>query len=324
MEPSDRQCGVVVTFHPDETVVKNLAAVVAECGRVFVVDNGSSAETRTRLVAVAGVELIALGENRGVATALNIGARRALAAGCRWLVTLDQDSTPRAGMVAALRATAAAHPRAAVVAPRIHEGKWTESGYRWIRRHPGCPWWFQRVPCATNDLPAVTVAVTSGSMIDLGVWQELGGFADELFIDYVDIDYCLKVVRSGRDIAVSAGANLDHKLGARRSGAILGHEFRPMHHPAFRHYFMARNRVWTWRRHARAVPHWAVFDASFAVYNALRVLAFEPAKWTKAKAMMFGLWDGMRGRAGPCPETRWRSLALPRARRDETRGTTTS
>ena len=314
--------GVVVTFRPDEAVVENLAAVVVECGRVLVVDNGSSPEAQARIAAVAGVELIPLGQNRGVATALNIGARRARAAGCRWLVTFDQDSTPRPGMVAALRATAAAHPHAAVVAPRIHEGQWTESGYRWIRRHPGCPWWFQRVSCSADDLPAVTVAVTSGSMIDLGVWQELGGFADELFIDYVDIDYCLKVVRSGRDIAVSAGANLDHKLGARRSGTILGREFRPMHHPAFRHYFMARNRVWTWRHHARAVPHWAAFDASFAAYNALRVLAFEPAKWRKAKAMMLGMWDGMWGRTGPCPEARWRTLAPPGAFARETRGST--
>jgi rhamnosyltransferase len=77
-----------------------------------------------------------------------------------------------------------------------------------------------------------------------------------------------------------------------------------MHHAAFRHYYMARNRVRVWRRHACAVPHWAAFDLCFAGYNTLRVLAFEPNKWPKLKAILLGTWDGLRGKSGRCPP--WR------------------
>jgi rhamnosyltransferase len=92
-------CGVVVTYHPDDDVIENLRAMVVECGHVVVVDNASSPKTQARLASVAGVEVIAFAENLGVATALNVGARRAAELGRRWIVTFDQDSkwSPRSG-----------------------------------------------------------------------------------------------------------------------------------------------------------------------------------------------------------------------------------
>lgn len=308
MAGESRLCGVVVTYHPDEAVLGNVRAMAAECGCVIVADNGSSLAAREALGPVPGVELMALGTNLGVAAALNKAAQRAMESGCRWIVAFDQDSKPQPGMVAALRATQARDPRAAVIVPRIIEEGGRGPNYRWVRKHPRLPCLFQRVECGEADLPAVTMAVTSGSLIELESWRQLGGFEESLFIDYVDIDYCLKAVRAGKTVAVSAGAKLDHRLGARQTGVLLGHEFRPTHHAAFRHYYIARNRIRMWRRHAFAVPHWALFDLCFAVYNAARVVAFEPEKWTKMKAMLLGTWDGLKGRTGPCPPQRWRAL----------------
>jgi hypothetical protein len=74
---------------------------------------------------------------------------------------------------------------------------------------------------------------------------------------------------------------------------------------------MARNRVHLLRRHAFAVPHWAVFDLCFAGYNAFRVVAFEADKWRKLKAIGLGTWDGLRGRLGPCSDARWQALQPP-------------
>ena len=301
-------CGVVVTYHPPEEVGENLRAMVQECGRVLVVDNGSPPEISSRLASVPGVTLLALGQNLGIAAALNRGAAWARAHELDWMVTFDQDSRPEPGFVSGLWAAHGRHQRAAVIGPRILEGEADSPNYRWVRRHPRWPGLFQRVECGEADLPEVTAVITSGSMIELQYWAESGGFAEELFIDYVDIDYCLRVGRSGRTIVVAAAASLRHELGARQAGHLFGRDLRPMHHAAFRHYYIARNRVAVWRRHARAVPHWALFDLAFAGYNAFRVMAFEAAKWAKLKAMVLGTWDGLCGRSGPCPEHRRRSL----------------
>jgi len=297
-------CGVVVIYHPEPAIVQTLQVLVEECGRVVVVNNGSDAGLCARITEVPGVEVITLSSNLGVAAALNRGAAWARELGFARMVAFDQDSRPRAGMVRSLLATQRRFPQAAVVGPRIEDAVPGAQPYRWVRRHPRWPGLFERVDSTRGDLAEVTMMVTSGSMVDLTVWASIDGFDESLFIDYVDTEYCLRVIRSGRTVAVSAEAVLEHRLGDRQSQQVLGHDFRPTHHAAFRHYFMARNRIVVWKRHACAQPHWALFDAGFAAYNGFRVLAFEPDRWRKFKAMMLGSWDGLRGRRGPFPAQR--------------------
>lgn len=294
-------CGVVVLYQPEPGADENLRAMVRECGRLFVMDNGSSPEFRATLAGTPGIELQDMGGNAGLGAALNRGLDRACAQGMKWAVTFDQDSRPAAGMVQALRRTARALPRAAVICPRISDRGDPKNGYRWVVRHPVVPGLFRRVPCDRADLPEVTMAVTSGSLLELCTWEKLGRFVEGFFIDYIDIEYCLRVQRAGRTIAVAHAALLHHRLGARTEQVVLGRDLRPMNHAPFRHFYMARNRVATWRRHALAVPHWAAFDFCFAWYNLARVLLFERQRWAKVKAVVRGTWHGLLGRGGPMP-----------------------
>jgi rhamnosyltransferase len=294
-------CAVVVTYHPDDDVVANLGLLVQECSRVLVVDNGSPVAQQTAMALVPGVTLLPQKENIGLAAALNLGLTRALELGCEWAVTFDQDSRPEPGMVQAMWATHRMLPEAKVVGPRIHEEGSVAANYRWVARHKTWPFLFRRLPCTGTDLPEVTMMVTSGSMLDLAEWRRLGAFDAGLFIDYIDTDYCLRVIRAGGKVAVAGQALLRHRLGARASQVFMGREFRPTHHAAFRHYYMARNRVAMWRRHAWAVPHWAAFDLSFALYNYTRVLLFERERWAKLKSILRGTWHGLRGITGPMP-----------------------
>jgi rhamnosyltransferase len=257
---------------------------------------------------VPGVTLLALEHNTGVASGLNRAAHWARAKGLFGIIVFDQDSKPSRGFASALWATHERNPQAAVIGSRVVEAGREESGYRWVRRNPRWPVVFQRVACDGTDLSGVTMVISSGSLIELETWNRLGGFDEGLFIDYVDTDYCLKVIRSGRSIAVAAAATLSHRLGARAPGRILGRDLRPMHHAPFRHYYIARNRVRIWRRHALAVPHWALFDLCFAGLNGFRVLFLETAKWAKFKALLLGTWDGLQGKTGACPVGRLRSL----------------
>jgi rhamnosyltransferase len=298
---------VVVTYHPDGDVAQRLRRVAEEAGPTVVVDNGSPAAALDRTRA-AGVELLDLGENIGLAAALNRGVARLAELGCSHAVLFDQDSSPRPGMVAALWRTRCAFPDAAIVGPRIVDAVPGRGPYRWVARHPRIPGAFRRVTCEQGDLPDVTGVITSGSLVEIDAWRRLGGFDEALFIDYVDNDFCLRAIAAGRTVAVSAGAVLEHRLGSRTRHEVLGHEVRPTHHSPLRHYYIARNRVRLWRRHALRHPSWAAFDAGFAAYNLVRMLAFEDERRRKLRAMMLGTWDGLRGRGGPCPDDRQRAL----------------
>jgi rhamnosyltransferase len=294
-------CAVVVTYHPAPDVLENLRVLASECGRVLVVDNGSAPEVLAAMAAVPGICLMPQGLNLGLAAALNLGVERALDSGFEWAVTFDQDSQPEPGMVRAMWATHLALPRAAMIGPRIHEEGAEPKNYRWVTRHAACPGLFRRIGCERRDLPEVTMMVTSGSMIELAEWRRLGGFDNGLFIDYIDTEYCLRLLRAGCTVAVSGGAVLRHRLGERQNQVVLGRVVRPTHHAPFRHYYMARNRITVWRRHALAVPHWALFDFCFAWYNLARVLAFENQRRAKCRAIIIGTLHGLIGKNGAMP-----------------------
>jgi rhamnosyltransferase len=292
---------VVVTFYPDEGLAARLSAIRAQCSLVIVVDNGSDAASRAR-IPVEGVELIAWGENRGLAVALNAGLARAIERGFCWAVTFDQDSTPFPGMVEALWATRhnfAEPERVAVVGPRLREEKLSHVERRWVVPHPRCRWGFSRVECDGGaDLAGVAFVITSGALTDLRVYREIGPMDDALFIDYIDHEYCLRARRSGYEVLVSADAWLVHNFGAQREYRVAGRVVRPTFHSALRLRYIARNRWRVWRRHAWAVPHWAAFDAVSCLHVFVRVMLLEDARWAKFCGMVRGTWDGLRGRTG--------------------------
>jgi rhamnosyltransferase len=293
--------GVIVTFHPGEDVANNLRAVAAECDHVVVVDNGSEAEALSCISGLTNVEVIRLPVNRGIATALNMGFERAAELGAAEVLAFDQDSRPEPGFLGALRRMAAKMGKQwGVVGPRIRE-ELRGLHYRWLAPHPRLPFLFRRRTCGPDGLRDVTMVITSGSLVAVDAWQEVGRFDDELFIDAVDTDFCLRVRAVGRSVGVSPDAILHHRLGNRRNVSLPGPLGRPTFHPPLRHYYIARNRWRLFRRHWRQV-HWTVFECCSAILTLGRVLLTEDRKPAKLYAMVAGTWDGLRGARGECPK----------------------
>ncbi len=291
---------VVVTFHPDGRALERWDAIKAEVGRMVVVDNGSSRGVIDRLrhwTTANDATLVSNPTNRGLAMALNQGIEWCERAGCEWVITFDQDSTPLPGFAAAGLATARAavdRERVAVVGARTSD-ECTGREDLWLR-----PAWhgFRRCRCDREDLAEVTFVITSGALTRVAAWRDLGGFDDRLFIDYIDHDFCLRARRRGWRTMVSAGARLSHNLGAKREVAVAGRRLHPTFHSATRHYYMMRNRILMWKRHGWRYPHWWLFDACFGLMNFVRVLLAEDRRVDKARAALEGLWDGLCGRGG--------------------------
>ena len=298
---------VVVTYHPNEDVVDNVAAMVRECGAAIVVDNGSAPAVVERLRKIAGVEVIALPKNRGIAHALNTGIARAETRDVAAVVTFDQDSCPEPAYGEAMRRAAEKWPDAAVIGSHIVETALRQD-YCWLRPSPRWPGLFQRVPMAEGGLRPVTMVITSGAFTRLSCWRKLGGFDEDLFIDFVDTDFCLRVRAAGGQVAVSGEAKLHHHLGQRERRSLAGVVMHPTHHNAVRHYFVARNRVRMLARHGWRTAHWLGFELVFTGVWIVRTLAFETNRSQKLLGMLLGTWDGVLGRKGACPPGRLKPL----------------
>jgi rhamnosyltransferase len=316
-EAAGRTVAVMVTWNPDHTVGGHAATIAEQVDELVIVDNGTVEREGLIAPLAATATLITLGANRGLGAALNRGVAEAKARGAAWVVLFDQDSRPSANYVATLHRSLNRHEQGqsiAVIGGRLVEPTAGLPAHRWLRRHEWIPFLFQKVPSGGADLAQVTMVITSGSMVRVAAWEQVGGFDETLFVDAVDTEFCLRCRAFGWIIAVSSGAILHHRLGRRKRHVVLWVEAFPTHHPPLRHYYVARNRWLVARKHAVREAHWMIFELCVAGLWLFRTLAFECDKRTKLRAAVLGTWDGFLGRNGPASERRRRALDRGRGR----------
>ncbi|MEI7973973.1 MAG: bifunctional glycosyltransferase/class I SAM-dependent methyltransferase, partial [Bdellovibrio sp.] len=140
------------------------------------------------------------------------------------------------------------------------------------------------------------IVMTSGNLIPLWVFNQVGLFDEDLFIEYVDHDFCLRVKKSGLKTILVADAHLGHSLGKIRQHRLFPGVFFFSHnyHPV-RRYYRARNRVILYRRHWGT---WILQDQEFAIKDMIKILLVEEHRWEKVKATVAGTFDALLGRLG--------------------------
>lgn len=287
-------CGVVVTYNPDSTIIGNVRSVAAQVAEVIVVDNGSSENSRQLLAEVEAVDNVTVmynRENLGIATALNSGVRYAMKKNYSWLATFDQDSETASGFVDSLFAVLSICPfkeNVALIAPRYRD---KETG---VLASYGSD-------CNGSPYVETDSIITSGNMVRMDAFDAVGIFDDELFIDAVDHDFCLRLRKKGFRILVSCRSELAHRIGAMELHRIFGRQYKSSNHPPLRRYYNARNRITIYKRYVATFPGWVVAD----LYNWLREIAgimlLEKDATVKLTAIAKGIAHGFAGRLGKLP-----------------------
>lgn len=278
---------IVVTFHPDDAALRAICALASQTSHVIVVDNTAEVETTTKLQRIQASApnifiLLSNSENFGVAAALNRGMRYAQKLSAEWALTLDQDSRATVGMVDALLATRQAfsepfRPRVALLAPSIVDRQTKAVSDPTIR-----------------TFKEVSTAITSGNLINVSAWQDVGGYDERLFIDYVDHDFCFRLRRAGFRIAVCDGAVLQHTIGDARQIRPLGYTVTVDQHSPLRYYYMTRNGFYFWKTYACKDPFLRADKL-----NALKLLVKATILDTRRIERLRMFWRGYRDyRAG--------------------------
>ena len=91
---------VIVTYNVGDSFRNNIDKIKEVVSEIIVVDNGSNEQTINMLREIENdFTLISLGENKGIAYALNKGIECGLEKGCKWILTLDHDSIPKKDML---------------------------------------------------------------------------------------------------------------------------------------------------------------------------------------------------------------------------------
>jgi len=280
-------CAVMVTYHPTATMLENFPSVLAQVDGLVVVDNGSNPDELDPLraaIQAQGARLIENGENLGIAEALNQGIRWANSQGFPWVILFDQDSTITDGFVDQMFASWESHPDQARVCS-IHP--------RYVHPETGLE---RRVRRAPDGGPIISI--TSGALMPIWIFDKIGGFASEYFIDWVDIEYSYRIRAAGLLVADSRQAVLLHAAGHPKPFSFLGFHFRPGHHSSIRWYYMSRNRVAVYRKYLRVFPVWILRSMYESLQETVKGFIVEDNRALKFRNFLLGTWDGFAGRMG--------------------------
>ena len=255
---------VVVSFGSASLLRANLTGLPRTAMRtpstVVVVDNfrGSSAREAVRAVSDEhGWELIENATNAGFGTAVNTGVARAVALGCTSVVIVNPDAAVDAHVLDELAEQVAATPRT-LVSPRV-------------LRPDGRPWFTGgRIDLRagrTRNIEAPATPQTqgwlSGACLAAGTawWQQLGGFDDDYFLYWEDVDLSYRCTRAGGSLLVRQDLEVLHDVGGTLEPTAGGRAKSSTYY-----YYNCRNRLLFAARHLgpRDVGRWLLTQPAYA------------------------------------------------------------
>ena len=286
MMPGDVLAAVVL-YHPPDTFLANLKALLANGVEVLLVDNTpGDYPLRSQLLDLRGPGLnyVGFGENLGIGTALNEAGRAAQRGGYAWLLTLDQDSLVANNYIQLMADVLSTIPEpdtVGILAPSLSHA-----------RLGGKPW------------KPVTLAITSGSLVRVGLFEQVGWFDESLFIDYVDFDYCARLRKANFRVIIASFVRLQHQIGTPSKVDLPLLAIRTLNHAPIRRYYKFRNRIAMFRRYALRFPGWISRDLLSALLEPVKILVLEEDSIEKLRMIVWGTWDGLCGRHGPAPGRR--------------------
>ena len=286
---------IVIAFQPNIHQLAKLLRLIAPQVRMgCIIHNGTHLEVNEMQLELSGFTVVHLGSNLGVASALNAGFLWAQSMQAKYIISFDQDSEPARDMVERLLC---AYSALAQIGHKVGA-----LGPQQVDKQTGKPVPFIEPISSTRRLlfPKTGEAlevdhlISSGCLVPLQAWNDSGGFLDALFIDYVDIEWCLRLRSKGWKLFGVGGANLIHSIGegARRVGSRQVAWHRPQ-----RHYYVFRNGVYL-----QKLPYislgWKLSDAWHLTKKFIFFSLAARPRVPHMRAMLAGMLDGWNGQLG--------------------------
>lgn len=274
--------GIVTLYNPTDKDIKNIDTYVNDIDKLYIIDNTEGRDNKKRLPKNKKIEYVFKNDNVGVATALNMGAKFAIRDGFKYLLTMDQDTTFKPDVIDKLKDVIknTDMKKIGIVSP------WLNTRLQ------------DKKPEEEFDDPHDVM--TSGSILNLDIYKKIGGFKDWMFIDGIDIEYCMNLHKNGYKIKRVNSVEIDHNLGDIFYRNIGRRLFLCTNHAAFRRYYIMRNYHYIKDMYLDFEPDYC-YRLAGQRHNMIGVILFEKNKINKIKNYIRGLNDYKKGIKGKCP-----------------------
>ncbi|MDY7576122.1 glycosyltransferase family 2 protein [Actimicrobium sp. CCI2.3] len=286
---------IIITYNPDlKTLGELVERLRPQVGHVLIVDNGSDIDIQTWQCGAQDlqyVEILKLGQNLGIAVGHNKGIQAAKRTNARYVLLMDQDSVPEHNMVKELLSKLVSLPNVAAVGARYLLDRPTQVSpfvrTRGLSR--------DRLLCgAGTDAVQVDFLISSGCLISIATLDIVGEMREDLFIDYVDVEWGLRANHCGLNSYGVCSAAMRHSLGDAPQ-TVFGKSIGT--HSPLRHYYYVRNALLLYRE--SWIPfNWKVADGWRLCLRAIVYMLFSKPHRANFRMIPLAILHGLSGRSG--------------------------
>ena len=269
----------VIWYNPDNENIKNIRTYIDYVEKLYIIDN--SKENNKNLadsLNILKTEYIYNDKNLGIAKALNLACEKAANDNFEWILTMDQDSSFDSDSINAyFRAfEKMTKNNVGIISPR-HILKNDIDKFSDVK-----------------ESAEVDHVMTSGNLLNLKIWEEIGRFDENLFIDEVDSEICFRIIENGYKVIQLNKIRMFHELGNLEKKNFFTRKISVLNHNHIRKYYIMRNKFYMLKKYKKYRSRYIYYILN----DFFKVIFYEKDKLRKLKYMFKGITDFMKNKMG--------------------------
>lgn len=222
---------IIVTYNPDFSKLNACVfSLLPQVEKIIIVKNSTETLTFENL-SQEKISQIQLDKNYGIAYAQNRGIEKAIELGTDWILLSDQDTVFPQNYVEMFSKKTEKYGKEKIYAPSFFNEVKNQKEPVSVSMSKSV------VPSGTEPIN-VRHAISSGMIFNKTVFEKTGGMSEELFIDYVDFEFCWRAKSFGIETLIFPDIVIYHNLGDSYK-KVLGKKITLR--SDFRYFYMLRN-----------------------------------------------------------------------------------
>lgn len=266
--------GTIIVLFNNQSIENLINAIAKTSDVIVLVDNSEDSRIveRNKKINNKKVKYIGHGKNEGIAKAQNRGLIYLKQYNMDFIFFFDQDSkvtgTFQREMINEFNRISKHEHNLAILAPSIYE--------------------LNKKRKNQKSYELMNEVISSGSLIIKNLVNKIGMMEEQLFIDYVDFEFCWRAYSRGFVVARTNKIYMHHSVGKKVYKFLGKHIYIPA---PFRYFYQYRNGLWLLRRDY--VPkQWKKREKKIRILNIVFSIFLFDSKKERLKNICKGIKSG--------------------------------
>lgn len=265
---------VVVLYNPNADEINNLCIYMKYSDYLVIVDNSDVSNIDVIKSTLGDSNKYHIIDNRcnlGLCKALNQGFSYLSNIQCEWVVAFDADSKITDNIFEVYRKIIKNFDNVDNVAVFAPQHSYLRNKVKLY-----------------NGIKKIDWAMTSGCLFNVKIFNICGGFYEPLFVDGLDVDYCLYAKEKKYDIFECGQVIIKHNPAINVEKRVCGFKINYGIASPYRYYLQSRSLVWIIFRYK---SFWAI---KMFIIKLAKVLLLFPNKINYLSSYLKGIVDGLK------------------------------